>query len=58
MERLKSRAKRILTETEGKNVMKEQLCKKLFVCESRKEFLKTVENSEVSRIVKARLVEL
>lgn len=58
LERLKSRAKRILTETEGKNIMKEQLCKKIIVCESKKEFLKTVGNSEVSQILKARLVEL
>ena len=58
LERLKSHAKRILTETEGKNVVKEQLYRKLCHCGTIKSFKEIISDSEVSEITKMRLVEI
>ena len=58
LERLKSHAKRILTETEGKNVVKEQLYRKLCHCGTIKSFKEIISDSEVSEITKMRLAEI
>lgn len=58
LERLKIRTKRILTETEGKNVVKEQLYRKLCHCGTIKSFKEIISDSEVSEITKMRLVEI
>ena len=58
IERLKSRAKRILTETEGKNATKEQTYRKLCHCGSIKSFKEIIRDSEVSETAKMRLVEI
>ena len=57
LERLKERAKKILTVSEEKNEMKEHLYLKLCACESLEEFYKTVKNSDIKDVVKMRITE-
>ena len=57
LERLKSRAKVILTLDEGQNGNKEQFYKALCHCQTTKEFFETIKNSNISQTVKARLTE-
>lgn len=57
LERLKSRAKVILTLGEGQNGNKEQFYKALCRCQSTKEFFETIKNSNIPQTAKARLTE-
>ena len=57
LERLKSRAKVILTLGEMQNGNKEQFYKALCRCQSTKEFFETIKNSNIPQTAKARLTE-
>ena len=58
LERLKSHAKRILTETEGKNVVKEQLYRKFCFSGSIESFMEIIKDSEISETTRMRLAEI
>lgn len=58
LERLKSHAKRILTETEGKNIMKEQLYRKFCFSGSIESFMEIIKDSEISETTRMRLAEI
>ena len=57
LERLKSRAKVILTLGEMQNGNKEQFYKALCRCQSTKDFFETIKNSNIPQTAKARLTE-
>ena len=58
LERLKSHAKRILTETEGKNIMKEQLYRKFCFSGSIESFMEIIKDSEIPETTRMRLAEI
>lgn len=57
IDRLKARAKQVLTVAEGNNTCKERLYRRLCLCDSSKAFEEIVKSSEISSITKLRLME-
>lgn len=58
LERLKERAKKILTVSEEKNELKEQLYRKLCACKSSSEYCAIIRDSAIAETTKMRLMEI
>ena len=58
LERLKERAKKILTVSEEKNELKEQLYRKLCACKSPSEYCAIIRDSAIAETTKMRLMEI